>query len=76
MESNDFWKPRLKRITYDQLFDEAYRDFLFLHEKYMGPSAGGGDFHIADIPNRNPVQIPDGTWQKLLSRHEHKYFYN
>ena len=66
----------LKRKSFGEAISDAYADYIFgegLHSKYY---QGGGEFHPTDTPNRNPKQVPNGTWHRLIYKHINKHHYN
>ena len=69
-------KREIKRRTFDDVIERAYFDYLFcegIHAKYY---LSGGEFHPTDTPNRNPNQVPNGMWRRLIFKHINKHFYN
>lgn len=67
---------KLERKTFDRLISEAYLDYLFCEGFHAEYYAMGGEFSATDTPNRNMKQVPAGLWQRLLSRHINKNYYN
>lgn len=76
MMNNDDDIPKLEKRTFDQLINDAFLDYLF----GIGVNAvlfeNGGAFHPTDTPNRNPKQVPEGTWRRLITIHLNKHLYN
>ena len=66
----------LKRKSFDKAIGDAYADYLFCEGIHAQFYAAGGEFHPSDTPNRNPDQVPNGTWRRLLYKHINKHFYN
>lgn len=69
-------RRKLKRKKFNDLITEANLDYIF--DKKMNPLRYplGDEFNPLTTPNRNPEQVPDGTWVRLLFKHLHAHFYN
>lgn len=54
----------LKRKHFAEMINESYWDFLFSRSSETRFEAF--EWFALDIPNRNPVQVPDVLWRRLL----------
>jgi len=66
-------KKKLKRKTFDKAIDDAFLDYVNGGETYLCEYSA---FHAEETPNRNPEQIPQGIWSRLIYKHINKIFYN
>ena len=64
-------RRKLKRKTFDEVIER--NDFLKSEESYLNNAYS---FHPAETPNRNPDQVPTGTWCRLIFKHLNKEYYN
>lgn len=76
MNLNEFHGSNLRRRNFDDVITEAYLDFLFDRGVEELVPAFRGEFIPVDTPNRNPMQVPDGLWCRLIYKHVTKHFYN
>lgn len=65
-------KPRIPRKTFDKVIAEARADF-YNDEAYLNPEMS---FHVSETPNRNPEQVVNGLWYRLLYKHVNKIYYS
>jgi len=66
-------QPDLKRKKFDDLFNEAFTDYLNCE---FDSSEGDPEFYLLDTPNRNPAQIQNAIWRRLIARHLLPHIYN
>lgn len=73
--SDEYWR-NLKRKTFNEIMTDANLDYLY--DKLENPEKypPSDEFCPTYTPNRNPHQVPNGTWVRLLFKHLHKHFYN
>lgn len=69
------WR-RLKRKKFNDLMTEANLDYLYDRKMHPRKYVPGSEFEPMTTPNRNPEQVPDGTWRRLLHKHLNNHFYN
>jgi hypothetical protein len=70
---NKYDRNKLRRKTFDKAIDDAFADYLNGAESYLG------DYPVfvpSDTPNRNPKQVPQGVWCRLIYKHINKIHYN
>lgn len=61
----------LERKTFDELINEEFLKYLNNELRYTEK-----DFNPIHISNRNPKQVPIGTWRRMIHKHIQKHFYN
>ena len=69
------WR-KLKRRTFNGIMTDANLEYL--NDRLENPEKypPGHQFCPTETPNRNPLQVPNGTWLRLLHKHLYKHFYN
>lgn len=75
MNSGNYWR-KLERKKYNTLIREANLDYIYDKKAHPEKYPEGDVFCPTNTPNRNPKQVPNGTWLRLLFKHLHKHFYN
>ena len=74
-------KRKLKRISFDYHIWKSFIAFLNKEEKSANKKNGKGssddfEFRWMDSSNRNPEQVPDGLWRRLLHKHLKDFNHN
>lgn len=69
-------KPELGRRKFEDIITDSLMDYLFDKGMPENFPSSQGEFMPIDTPNRNPEQVPDGLWGRLLYKHLNKHFYN
>ena len=72
---NNKWQ-KLERKKFNEVISEAYTNYLNDVKKRPNRYSRYDKFHPAVTPNRNPEQVPNGTWHRLLYKYLHDYFNN
>ena len=67
-------KKKLQRVSFDYHIGWSFIDFLNKEGNSINTENGkrlsdGVEFKWIDSPNRNPEQVPNGLWRRLLYRH-------
>jgi hypothetical protein len=66
-------QPELKRKKFGDLFTEAFAEYLSYE---FDSSEGEPEFYLFDTPNRNPTQVQDAMWRRLIAKHLLSHIYN
>ena len=74
-------KKMLKRIDFDKYIWKCFTEFLDKEENHIETVFGkrlkdGVEFLWDDSKNRNPTQVPNDTWRRLLYKHIQRFHYN
>lgn len=69
-------KKKLSKKTFDKIIEQAYFDYLFCRGEHAAYYAAGGKFHPINALNRNPEQVSENLWCRLINKHLNKHYYN
>jgi hypothetical protein len=72
---NNNWQ-KLKSRTFPEILTEANLQYLNDRIEHPEKYLKGDEFCPMNTANRNPEQVPNGTWVKLLHKHIQHFFYN
>lgn len=64
----------LERENFDEYFWKCFYDFVDRNGPYADRI--GNFFHAKQAINRNPEQVPDKMWGRLITNHINKFNYN
>lgn len=74
-------KNELKRMDFPSYIGQCLEEFLkdsdpFTDPYYSKLIKDSEEYMYSEKTNRNPRQVPGGTWVRLLDKHTRKYYYN
>ncbi len=71
----DKWR-KLKRKKFNEVISEAYKNYLNDIKEHPKRYSQFDRFYPDSTPNRNPEQVPNGTWRRLIFKYLNNHFDN